>query len=163
MHNVYSTEFKRIFTACSQYLALIILIVYSHIWLETIVSVMCYGCVWKCMWDHRINLFWISNNAAKEDEKENEIEKDKKNKGKQGQTTSSFIHTHTGIWERFRITVVRNFMSCLLNQFVFEALTKFLYATKILMILQCSTFRWTNKLSITSVRSIPYPLIISDK
>ena len=50
--------------------------------------------------------------AAKEDEKENEIEKDKKNKGKQGQTTSSLIHTHTGIWEWFRFTVVRNFMSC---------------------------------------------------
>ena len=73
--------------------------VYSHIWLETIVSVMCYGCVWKCMWDHRINLFWISNNAAKEDEKENEIEKDKKNKGKQGQTTSSFIHTQWLVFE----------------------------------------------------------------
>ena len=130
MHNVYSTEFKRIFTTCSQYLALIILMVYSHIWLGTIVSVMCYCCVWKCMWDHRINLFWISNNAAKEDEKENEIEKDKKNKGKQGQTTSFFIHTHTGIWEWFLFTVVRNFMSCPLNQFIFEAFTTFMLLTK---------------------------------
>ena len=126
LHNVYSTEFKRIFTTCSQYLALIILMVYSHIWLETIVSAMCYGCVWKCMWDHRINLFWISNNAAKEDEKENEIEKDKKNKGKQGQTTSFFIHTQWLVFENdFVLLSYAILWHVPLNLFILEPYFKF--------------------------------------